>query len=74
MWEVFFGLFGKFDVQAKVFDAPSHLGIHAGRISKMIVRDSESKKEIAYFDRSWDFNNLHDDTIQSIVNAIEHIF
>jgi len=45
---------GKYKVQIKHFDEPSGYGIKNGRISKLWIQDSKTKKEMANYDRGWD--------------------
>ena len=45
---------GKYNVQVKHFDEPSHYGINNGRISKLWILDTKNKKEMANYDRGWD--------------------
>ena len=43
---------------AKVYDAGSHHGIEAGRISKLEVKDKR-RRDVMHFDRGWDAEPLN---------------
>ena len=60
------GTFGSLEFDAKVYDNPSHFGINAGRVSKLLVKDAFNV--IYEYDRG---GQTPTELINSLVAAIE---
>lgn len=66
-------------VQAKVYNEPSEYGVYEGRVSKLCIGKSDTRREdqpffdqMAYnYDRDLDFCDLPESVVRSIVNQLE---
>ncbi len=66
------GHIGEYLYDAKVYACGSKYGIREGNISKLSIRETATRKEVAAFDRGWDIlpENEH---VQEMVDAlVEH--
>ena len=59
-----------FDV--KVYPCGSKYGIHDGSISKLSIRDTTTRRELASYDRGWDILPESQDIIDMVDALVEH--
>jgi hypothetical protein len=66
------GCIGDYRFDAKVYPCGSKYGIHEGNISKLSIRETATRKEVAAYDRGWDILP-ENESIQALVDAlVEH--
>jgi len=63
------GTIGDYSFNVKVYPCGSKYGIREGNISKLSIRETATRKEVAAFDRGWDIlpENEH---VQELVDAL----
>jgi len=66
------GCIGDYSFNVKVYPCGSKYGIREGNISKLSIRETATRKEVAAFDRGWDILP-ENESIQGLVDAlVEH--
>lgn len=63
----------RFTIQFVRFDDPSQFGIDGGRISKLWIREDETWKTVANYDRGWDIRPTTAEA-KAIVRAVMEQF
>lgn len=53
----------KFAVSVLAFDEPSDYGIDCGRVSKLQIRDAETRRTVVSYDRGWDVRPTDADAV-----------
>ena len=69
MWHQF--IWHGWEITAKVYDEPSHMGIDGGRVSKLDVFDLEREDFICRYDRGWDLDELSLADLSNVLDEIE---
>jgi hypothetical protein len=66
------GRIGDYTYQAKVFETGSKFGIRDGNISKLSIRETATRKEVAHFDRGWDVHPANELVTEMVDALVEH--
>lgn len=70
MWED--GKIDSYYYEVKVYDEPSKFGINKGRVSKLIIYDSD-KQTVCQYDRRWVIKPNNDE-VKDVFNKIMNLF
>jgi hypothetical protein len=66
------GRIGEYTYQAKVYPCGSLFGIRDGNISKLSIRDTATRKEIAAYDRGWDIHPVSELVTEMVDALVDH--